>query len=247
MSVSRVPIGIVASGRYVSAGAFTPTSISGCVLWLDASNASSFTYSSGSVVSQWNDLSGGGRHVSQATVGKQPNRNGTQNGNSTVVFDSNDKLTLAGTSICSAALSCFVVLKRTTFVAGYESLPITLTNSANARPFDYWGTTIYISNTTPVTSSATSIATVTSWSQICVVASDASDTFTQYKDGTSVASGAAASAWNITGQQITVGSRADEFTQFGGEVAEIILYDVALGTTDRQSVESYLRTKWATP
>lgn len=52
-------------------GAFTPKSISGLYLWLDASNSSSVTLNGGNV-SQWNDLSGGGRHFAQANAGGQP-------------------------------------------------------------------------------------------------------------------------------------------------------------------------------
>ena len=64
-------IGILASAR---PPAFTPTDISNLYLWLDADDASTFTYSSGSVISQWNDKSGNGYHAYQATVANQPSR-----------------------------------------------------------------------------------------------------------------------------------------------------------------------------
>lgn len=64
-------------------------------LWLDASDAATFTLS-GSEVTQWNDKSGNSRHASQGTSANRPLRNGTLNGLSTVVFDgSNDFLTIS--------------------------------------------------------------------------------------------------------------------------------------------------------
>ena len=54
---------------------FSPTSISGCQLWFDASDTSSITPSSitnGTKVSQWNDKSGNARHMSNATSASQP-------------------------------------------------------------------------------------------------------------------------------------------------------------------------------
>ncbi|MFM6579432.1 MAG: hypothetical protein ACKPIX_07645 [Dolichospermum sp.] len=49
---------------------WTPAQIS-TDLWLDAADASTITLN-GSTVSQWNDKSGNGRHVSQSTAARQP-------------------------------------------------------------------------------------------------------------------------------------------------------------------------------
>src|SRR5258708_6055170 len=54
----------------VSGAAFTPASIT-TSFWYDASNAGSITQSGGTV-SQWNDLSGNARHLTQATTTLQP-------------------------------------------------------------------------------------------------------------------------------------------------------------------------------
>ena len=42
------------------------------LLWLDAADDSTFSYSSGTEVSQWRDKSGNNFHANQATVGNQP-------------------------------------------------------------------------------------------------------------------------------------------------------------------------------
>ena len=58
-----------------SSTAFSPTSITGCQLWFDASDTASLTPSAittGTKVSQWNDKSGNNRHMSNATSASQP-------------------------------------------------------------------------------------------------------------------------------------------------------------------------------
>ena len=50
-------------------GLWTPANIN-TALWLDGADASTITLN-GSTVSQWNDKSGNGRHVSQATASQQ--------------------------------------------------------------------------------------------------------------------------------------------------------------------------------
>lgn len=61
--------------------------VDGYHLWLDANNAGSFTYSSGSVVSQWTDRSTNALTFTTSATINQPNRNGVQNSKSTVFFD----------------------------------------------------------------------------------------------------------------------------------------------------------------
>ena len=58
------------------AAEWTPVSLGSSLgLWLDASDATSITSSSG-LVSQWNDKSGNARHAVQATSSSQPTLNG---------------------------------------------------------------------------------------------------------------------------------------------------------------------------
>jgi hypothetical protein len=45
------------------ASGFSPQVIPGLALWLDAADQSTFTFSSGSNISQWNDKSGNGRNA----------------------------------------------------------------------------------------------------------------------------------------------------------------------------------------
>lgn len=78
------------------AAAQSPADIGDVRLWLDATDASTFTFSSGAVVSQWRDKSGNGYHASQADVARQPTRRTAPgDGMWEVVADnSNDGMTL---------------------------------------------------------------------------------------------------------------------------------------------------------
>jgi len=51
-----------------------PPAVSGYSLWLDGKDENSFTFSSGTLVSQWQDKSGNSNHFSQSTVASQPSR-----------------------------------------------------------------------------------------------------------------------------------------------------------------------------
>ncbi len=73
--------------------------VSGYAVWLDAADASTFTYSSGTVVSRWTDKSANGYQFEPSTSSMAPSRSGTQNSKSTVVFDgTNDGLTAVGST-----------------------------------------------------------------------------------------------------------------------------------------------------
>jgi hypothetical protein len=86
-------IGIVASGAI----GFDPSKLTDIVGWWDASDASTFTYGSGTAVSQWNSKVGSYAFV-QATALKQPSRSATINGLSAVLFDgSNDSMATSAT------------------------------------------------------------------------------------------------------------------------------------------------------
>jgi hypothetical protein len=65
------------------------------------------------------------------------------------------------------------------------------------------------------------------------------------RDGTSVGSGTVGT--NNIGTGMNVGRRSSSTPLYwDGAIAELLIYNSALGTTDRQTVEAYLNTKWMT-
>ena len=89
---------------------FDPTTPTGCSIWLDASDASTFTFSSGSTVSAWRDKSGSARHTQTAAV--SPVRGTVSlNGKPTVsfngaaqVYTNNPGSYLTGTAVTAVAV-----------------------------------------------------------------------------------------------------------------------------------------------
>ena len=84
------------SGGPGPGGDFSPADIDDLGLWLDADDASTFTFGTGTAVATWADKSGAGRNMTQATSANRPTRNdGTVNGRASVDFDgTNDRLEL---------------------------------------------------------------------------------------------------------------------------------------------------------
>ena len=68
LSLALAPTPVRALGKASYTGIFTPTSIAGCQLWLDAADATTFTISSGSNVSSWSDKSGSSSSLSNTTA-----------------------------------------------------------------------------------------------------------------------------------------------------------------------------------
>ena len=129
---------------------FSPMTI-GADGWWDASDDSTLT-KSGSSVSQWNDKSGWGRNLVQATAANQPvTGTNTLNGLTTITFDGvNDGMTANGGANGKLFVSMFAVMKMITGPA----LNIALTvgqagtngaarllyrNTGNGLTLDRWG------------------------------------------------------------------------------------------------------------
>jgi len=68
---------------------FSPSIISNLILWLDATDSSTISYSSGSNVSQWNDKSSIQNNMTQSTTSRQPIFGPMANGLNSLNFNSN--------------------------------------------------------------------------------------------------------------------------------------------------------------
>lgn len=243
--------------------AFTPAAIAGLGLWLDASDASSFTYSSGAVVSQWNDKSGNARHATQGTVGLQPSRSGTQNSLATVVFNVHALTCGDVLDVATSSISVFSVAKKTNNVTSHVII-----GKYKAGPnagswlhyFERGGGNPYFSTSYKPTSTlgtaSESANATTSHRVLSSVIDRAAGSIAQYVDGSAAgtASFTSDSATNQNNAQaVWLGSLRDVtdtgfYGGYGliGEIAEIVIYQSALSATDRQSVEAYLKAKWGT-
>jgi hypothetical protein len=218
--------------------AFAPTDITGCQLWLDADDLSTFTFGTAPAVSQWNDKSGNSRHVTQATGSKQPTRNAPIGGKIGLRFvnASAQELKYGSGSLAQPYTFCAVAA-------------LTGAGSANARILSH-------RDNADVQFLIGDSANVSLWAnggfvtQGSVPAAGRPQVLTGIGNGTSSqvwANGTAGTAGNAGTSAlnyITIGARGGGVAYLDGEIAEVIVYDTALGSTDRATVEAYLTDKW---
>jgi hypothetical protein len=215
----------------------------GLALWLDAADDSTFSYSSGTSVSQWRDKSGNNFHATQALSANQPSRSTTQNSRKTVNFDgTNDTVTIPN-FVCNSEISIFVVSNCGTTLLIEHS---TDTNS-NQGFYFYGGGNgmIYITRSTG------SIISNTNWlsggySIASAVNSTGLDLLT-YKNGTQqtiITDGRSSLTNSFVTNTLYIGSRGANSLWSSGPIAEIIIYNRKVSNAERNLIHTYLGQKW---
>lgn len=248
-----------------SSARITPTSpVAGYSLWLDAADASVFTFSSGSVVSQWNDKSANNYTFTQGTVAAQPNRSSTLNGKNIVTFDgTNDSMTSTNAAgLNPTTWTIFMVTKGTgsgvqtimskrgggsssddAYGAGYYNSKYyararNLSAPSNASLLDASGGLFLLQSNGANGSVGSANLTTTK----VVNNTNAELTFS----GLNLASATAGSQAVTGAGQIVVGAlNAGSLTEFlNGYIAEILVYSSALSASNITDNQDYLKAKW---
>ena len=256
VSFSNLQINSTGTGDQLTATAAPAygAPVAGAMIWLDANSASSVLTNGTGSVTNWLDLSGNGNNFNQlvgtAFIG-YTNRT-TPSGRPTVTF-TNGLLRNATYRNVGSTISVFVVTKKRT--AGnsngsqYQG-PVAATDGVNqdynitdAFSMDYGG-----SENTPVVernSGGPNFGTYepsTAYHDFEYIANTTANTL--YINGGGGNTGGTTGAFAIT--NISVGGRVSGPQNLDGDVAEVLVYNTALSTGDRQSVETYLSNKWMT-
>jgi len=216
--------------------------IAGLQLWLDADDSDTITLN-GSTVSQWNDKSGNDYHVSQSTASNQPTYTASAlNSKSVVRFDGNDELTNGSATPVGGSTNrtVFVVFNST---AGSIAYGVVLGDStSNGQSF---GISREIAVRVHNGNRVWSTGAINSTHSIVTIVLDGTSTtdLSAWKNGSSLTASSTSAQTINTAAGIIVGN-GTVGGNLTGDVAEIIVYNSALSTSDRQSVESYLSTKW---
>ena len=216
------------------------------MVWLDGSDTATVTMS-GSNVATWADKSGTGRDVTAVAGG--PTRTVTQNGLLALSFAGG-----AGMSRPAAGLhatgGCVAVVMRTagSGLPTYLSAPATITTNNLPAPADQWQTTtdnaMYAGLPEMINSAWHNLRGQTTWGAVVTNRSISGGTAsaTQWLDGTQLRSASVAST-NWTSGTLTIGRRNDGVTWFVGDLAEVVITDAPLGSTDRLALEAYLKAR----
>ena len=226
-----------------AAAGFDPASISGLVLWLDASDTSTITHVGGSV-SQWSDKSGNGNHATQASGALQPQTGvNTLNGRNVVNFNSQylEQLNID----CNDA-TFFIVGRATTlgstvydrpFIGHRRNVVRDQHFTVNARGLGIYDNTQY----------AVTVTGDTNWHLYQANAATALKQF--FRDGTSLGSRVGTIVWNDIG--IAIGKEMPVPTvttnPLIGDIAEIAIYQRILSSDEKLELETYYKSKWGTP
>lgn len=214
-------------------GQAIPLTIDNIALWLDGSDASSITESSG-IVSQVNDKSGNDKNATASDSVRPTLVSSIQNGRSILRFDGNDDYLNINSSI--AYRTIFVVAKSddTTF-SNYPGII-----------GDFSGTSPNNGHIVNGVDGTTKLATATS------------NYSSAYRNGTLIAGssghnfaplnefwiGAFELPLNSTNTTSAIGMINGGGRYWDGDIAEIIVYSTTLDSTDRAIVENYLSVKW---
>jgi hypothetical protein len=219
------------------ASGFNVKSLPGLVYWLDASQSSTITVSTG--VSEWRDAAGGAIKHSQGTANAQPAyQTAQQNGKNAVYFDgTNDNMSAGDLSASFPSAATAIFAYKPNANAEY-SLYTTNNNSAFwAYPTGrtYIGT---FKNTRFNNVASPNMPTNTS--AVVAITSDAS-AYRVYINNT-LAHNVAADFIAGTNHRL---AQNDLGTAFKGWIYEAIFYSSSLSTTQLSATYKYLQAKWA--
>lgn len=246
-------------GGGTGGGAFTPASLTGLVAWYQAdsgvfSDAGSTPAADSALVQQWNDKSGNGYNLSQATSGNRPTfKSAGFNGLQGVQWTPADTCWMmsaaAITQLNGAGLASAWVVFKYASVTGSNRLLSMATSSSGA---DYDSTSYGIFGY--FNSGTTLIAYRSGGKDSATVATGTNYRMTSIFDGTNHTmriNNAGGSPVGSTGNfgnnlLLSVGVEPDAkpSTGLNGTIAEIGLTSSALTLTDRSNLDTYLKNKW---
>jgi hypothetical protein len=241
---------------------WTPARIT-TALWLDAADANTITLNS-STVSQWNDKSGNGRHVSQATASLRPIDSATgfnsmptlqfTETNQQVLFTSGSAGFNSSTDyFISAVFEAFQQNRHYEMIAGFRPAANAVLQGAPVLQYLGFDSQIGLHNTDVAVTSIKVDLTTRIAKRIATVGrtggtsgNGGSVTVTSTGNSQASYSTTATQSWNsttTTGFQI--GGRQQAGADFGNKnICEIIGCSANPSTDDRQRIEGYLAHKW---
>lgn len=231
-----------------------PSDIAGLVAWYDACT---LDLADTDAVGTWTSRIGDSRKsLIQNTGASQPTfKVSIQNSLPVVRFDgTDDYVDVANPLLAATTLSVFAVFAKADTVSGLRTL-IDINGSSGVTGALIWGsqdggadrfTPQFGTGTVSDYNVATPVGTAFhQWSWI--VPSGAQPKL--YKDAGSAInpSFGSSAAVNVAAVTLHVGSHLGTLRYLYGDLAELIIYNVALNDTDRASVAAYQKAKWGTP
>jgi len=209
----------------------------GLVMWMDAADDTTFSYSSGTTVSQWRDKSGFNYHMVPVSAG--PTRNAFLNSRKVLAFTNTQDIQNLSIDLRTSAYSVFVVDRYTSPSSGTGRI-LTSNSGLNNWLLGHWASEVnkYYANGWIY---STYVALDTNWKlYLGDWGGPSNDLANFYGAGTAIATNsadAAAGPWGL-------GINANSGERSNCEAAEIIVFNRLLTATERKQVHTYLGQKW---
>ena len=240
----------VLAALFSGAAKFSPLSISGALLWLDASDAATITQSGGSI-SQWADKSGRANNATAAGAARPTIQAAAQNGKDTVRFTASSSQRMQLSSAIDLTGGVFTVAAVLRLGGPTGSLVVdTLGYSGAAADwvlelnYGNWvlSSTIYEHN-----AGAFAGATFSGYNQVVAVSTGQGPPFSGHVSSTvnNAPTGLSNYPGGSTGYFDLVGYGANAYSN--GEIAEILVYNSSLTSGQLSALYMYQKAKWGTP
>ncbi|GAB4249314.1 MAG: hypothetical protein Kow0079_01890 [Vicingaceae bacterium] len=215
------------------------------VIWLDGNK---FTYSTAPYINTWDDQSGNGNNFIQSNASRQPRRV-SYSGFNAIRFDGSDDFVRAGAigALNANKHSQFIVYNGNTsnhtgivYESSFSESSQFIRSYRSGGNFNSWvlNSSLGVVKNTAINDASFQIMT-SIWD-------GNAQTFDSYKNGTSFGSKTGANG-NPTGNyRNTVGAASNNAYRFNGDIGEIIIYNIALNSAQKNIVENYLSSKFGT-
>jgi len=230
---------------------FMPTSLPGIALWLDAADASTIV-GTAPLVNEWKDKSGNGLNATKNTdVAPTYSSTGFNNGLPGVLFNSSTTRlhtpSISPTPVLSSNGTDVTLFAVVNYVGGFNSLVVSLDTSPNS--FTFFAPWTYIGGNTFADLGNARIGYDTPFYQastplIFSVTRSGANGSIFINGNTHVSSTTLAGTFGTTTDTLCIGGGAWSTAVFRSYMAEILIYNRALTTAERQQVEGYLAWKW---
>jgi hypothetical protein len=224
---------------------FTPTALSGCVLWMDPTDSTTLTLS-GSSVTQWRDKSAS--DATFTTVNANPTYNASLiNGLPALDLTNGSGFISSTTQTLTSSLTLAMVLVVKSglgfwgsfFTHGNRDTDIALERNSISS-----GTTLHFQTANDNSTGDITFTTDQVSLYLGTMTTGTSRFFERFGGGTTTTTSATNSSTIVTGLQTIRIGRSDVGENCNSFIGEIVYYNRVLTTQERQQLEAYLMWKW---
>ena len=210
----------------------------GLVMWMDAADDTTFSYSSGTTVSQWRDKSGFNYHMVPVSAG--PTRNSSLASRKVLTFTTSQQIWNSSINLVTSAYTIFCVTRLTgTTNARVLSTQYVPSTGGNWL-LGHWSGYVNQYYAEGWVSGPYGTAANTAWNVFMGDWSGSStDLANLYTNGTAITTNSNGANSGPIGLGVNINSETSTC-----EAAEIVVFDRVLSVTERKQVNTYLGQKW---